>query len=399
MPRPTRFWYVALSAFLVLSLLQTTADIGKAAGDPIVIGVSVPLSPPGDVTAGQLIRRGAELGADYVNTVMHGVLGREVTIAVEDDAGQPEQGVAAYRRLVSDKKAVAVVGYFHSSVNLAVNEVAKDVGVLTIGTQASAADITAKHYDIAFRTHAIDPVRAEAFARLIEKLKAKRVALIAETTDYGIGNVKEFDERVKADKLKIEVLPITFDHNATDLTPQLLQVKNFKPDLIINLGVGSPMDLIVDQATTIGLLPGTPMVVSYDAPIRPQWWQLHAKDGQVYFVSYYSPQQKLSDAGQWFANTYQKKYGEQPVYSSLNGFADILIVAEAVAKAKSTDPKRVIAAMETGGYKSWNTSPATFPRAAGILWHNWSPPVLILHYTAANQDWRQAPLVTQSGKT
>lgn len=399
MPRPTRSWFVALCAFLVVSFVAMSANLTKAAGEPIVIGVSVPLSPPGDVTAGQLIRRGAELGVDYVNTVLHGVLGREIAIAVEDDAGQPEQGVAAYRRLVSDKKAVAVIGYFHSSVNLAVNEVAKDVGIPTIGTQASAAEITSKHYDIAFRTHAIDPVRAEAFARLIEKLKAKRVALLAETTDYGIGNVKEFDDRVKADRLKIDVLPITFDHSATDLTPQLLQIKSFKPDLIINLGVGSPMDLMVDQATTVGLLPGTPMVISYDAPIRPQWWQLHAKDGQVYFVSYYSPQQKLSDAGQWLANAYQKKYGEPPVYSSLNGFADILIVAEGVAKAKSTDPKRLIAALETGGYKSWNTSPATFPRAAGILWHNWSPPVLILHYTAANQDWRQAPLITQSGKS
>ena len=386
-----------LTAFLIaVSLLAT--GTARAAAEPIVIGLEVPLSPPGDVTAGQLIRRGAELGVEYINTQMHGVIGRDVTLAVEDDAGQPEQGVAAYRRLVNEKHVVAVTGSFHSSVQLAVNEVAKDVGVPTIATQASAADITAKHYDIAFRTHAIDPVRSEAFARLVEKLKAKRVALIAETTDYGIGNVREFEQRIKDDKLNIERLALTFDNKSTDLTPQLLQIKNFNPDLIINLGVGTPMDLIVDQATTIGLLPKVPMVVSYDAPIRPQWWQLHPKDGEVYFVSYYSPQQKLSAPGQWFASAYQKKYGEPPVYSSLQGFADVLIIAQGVARAKSTDPKKLISAFESGSYTTWNTSPATFPRAAGILWHNWSPPVLVLHYTAANQNWRDAPLITQSGK-
>jgi len=385
-----------VTALLVALVLATTATV-HAAGEPVVIGLSLPLSPPGDVVAGQLIRRGAELGADYVNAVMHGVGGRDVALAIEDDAGQPEQGVAAYRRLVGEKHAVAVTGYFHSSDNIAVNEVAKEVGVPTIGTQASAADVTARHYDIAFRTHAIDPVRADAFVRLVDKLKAKRVALIAETTDYGIGNVREFESRVKSDKPNVAETAITFDNKSTDLTPQLLQIKNWNPDLIINLGVGQPMDLIVDQATTLGLLPKTAMVVSYDAPIRPQWWQLHPKDGDgIYFVAYYSPQQKLSDAGQWFASAYQKKYNEPPVYSALQGFADVLVIAEAVARAKDTNSKKLIAALETGSFKGWTATPIAFPRADGIYWHNWSPPVLILHYTAAGQNWRDAPLIAQS---
>jgi len=141
------------------------------------------------------------------------------------------------------------------------------------------------------------------------------------------------------------------------------------------------------------------MVISYDAPVRPQWWQLHPKNGDVYFVSYYSPQQKLSVPGQWFSSTYQKKFGEPPVYSALQGFGDVLVIAEALAKAKSTDAKKLISALESGSFTTWSAVPATFPRGNGIFWHNWSPPVLILHYTAPNQNWRDAPLVTQSGKT
>jgi hypothetical protein len=33
----------------------------------------------------------------------------------------------------------------------------------------------------------------------------------------------------------------------------------------------------------------------------------------------------------------------------------------------------------------WSTSPITFPRAEGALWHNWSPPLLVLHSTAKDQ--------------
>lgn len=390
---------VFFALIMAASFIGSSLALAGAAGPPVDVGLEVPLSPPGDVSAGQLIRRGAELAVEYVNTQMHGVVGgRDVQLDVEDTAGQPEQGVAAYRRLVSEKHVIGVTGFFHSSVNIAVNEVANDLGVPTIGTQTSAADVTAKHYEAAFRAHAIDPIRADAFAKLVEKLKAKRVVMLAETTDYGIGNVNAFKDAIKNDKLDIQFQAIMFDNKSTDLTPQLLQAKNSNPDLLINCGVGAPVDLLVDQATTLGLMPKTPMVISYDAPIRPQWWKLHPKDGDVYFVSYYSPQQKLSAPGQWFANAYQKKYGESPVYSSLQGFGDVLILAQAADKAKSTDPKKIISALETGTFTTWSAVQATFPKAAGILWHNWSPPVLILHYTSLGQDWRQAPLIAQSGK-
>ena len=385
----------AAGAFTLLLTGGLVAGEAIAADQPIVVGIEVPLSPPGDPTAGQLIRRGAELAVEYVNTKMGGVWnGKQITIAVEDSQGRTEGGIAAYRRLVSEEHAVAVTGFFHSSVNIAANEVAKELGVPTIGTQTSAADITAKHYDVAFRTHAIDPIRVAAWLDFIKQKKFKKISLLAETTDYGIGLVEETKKQNEAQHLGLELQAITFDHAVTDLAAQLLQVKAFKPDLLINIGVGQPMDLIVEQAATLGITPATPMLVSYDAPLRPQFWQLHAKTGdQLYFIAYYSPKQKLPDIGAWLAKAYQEKYKEAPVYSSLNGFGDVMIIAEAVDQAKSTDPKAIIKALETGTFKSWADAKVTFPRADGIFWHNWSPPVLILQYTQPNQDWKDASII------
>src|SRR5436309_12418771 len=204
-----------LIAALFILLLAAGLPIGalKAADPPVVIGLVVPLSPPGDPTAGQLIRRGAELAIDHVNGAMSGVMdGRKVALSVQDSQGRTEGGVAAYRRLVADERAIAVTGFFHSSVNLAANEVANELGVPTIGTQTSAADITAKHYDVAFRTHVIDPVRTAAWLDFIKQKNFKRVSLLAETTDYGIGLLTETEKQSKEQKLGIELQTITFDH-------------------------------------------------------------------------------------------------------------------------------------------------------------------------------------------
>jgi branched-chain amino acid transport system substrate-binding protein len=366
-----------------------------ASAQDIGIGLDIPLSAPGDSAGGQLIRRGAEIGIDMANA-SGGALGKKFKLFVTDSQSTPAMGVANYRRLVSEDKVVAVTGFFHSSVALGINEVAKEIGIPTMSVQASASDITAKHYDIAFRTHAVDPVRVSAWMEFIKKKGFKKVSIMAETTDYGIGLTDETLAQNKSGNFGFEIQKMTFDNKATDFTPQLLQVKAFKPDIVLNIGVGQPADLIMDQATTIGLLPSTPMLISYDAPTRPQYWQLHPKNGDgIYFISYYSPKSPLSELGQAFAKAYKEKYKEDPVYGALNGFGAIMIFQQAIKAAGSTDPKTLIKALETGTFKSWPDAAVTFPRADGVYWHNWVPPILILQYTKPNQDWKEADVVTQ----
>ena len=389
-----------VAAFAAIFLLAGGFGFVPAhAQEPVTIGLVVPLSPPGDPTAGQLIRRGAELALDYYNG-KGGVLGgRKLQLSVQDSQGRPEGGVAAYRRVVGEDKAVAVTGFFHSSVNIAANEVAKSMGVPTIGTQTSAADITAKHYEVAFRTHLIDPLRVAAWLEFMQKKGFKRVSMVAETSDYGVGLITETDRQIKEKKLPIELQTLTFDRTSTDLTPQLLQVKAFKPDLLVNVGVGAPMDLMIEQAATLAITPAVPMLVSYDAPIRPQFWQLHPNTGdKLYFIAYYSPKQTLSEIGTWFTKAYEEKYKESPVYSSLNGFGDVAIVAQAVEQAKSTDPKAIIQSLENGKFAFWSSGDVTFPKADGVFWHNFSPPVLILQFQRPGQDWKEAEVAYESGK-
>jgi branched-chain amino acid transport system substrate-binding protein len=291
-----------------------------------------------------------------------------------------------------------VFGFIHSGVNIAVNEVAKEMGVPTMGTQTGAGDVTAKRYDIAFRTHAIDPPRAATWLGWAKKQGFKRMSIVAETTDYGIGLAKATEAQNKSMNIGLEIQTIMFDRTTTDLLPQLLQVKAFRPDVIVNVGVGQPLDLMITQATTVGLLPTVPMVTSYDAPSRPQHWQLHKEQGVgVHFIAFYTPKSKLSDLGEWFVKKYQEKFNEPPIYSALNGFTNAVVFAQAIEMAKTTEPKAMIKALETGSFKGWSSVPVTFPQAEGALWHNWSPPLMILKYTKPNQPAAEAELVHTLG--
>lgn len=382
----------------------TTAVASQPApsnGAPTKIGVLTPLSPPGDTGAGQLIVRGAELAVDYINQrvgtgwVSANPLPGPIELLKGDDAGTPEAGVAAFRKMVQNDKVAGVVGQFHSSVTVALMPVAEQLKVPMFSSQSSDTTISSKHMMYTFQTHAITSDRAQVVADFIAANtdKFKKIAIVAENTDYGTGNT----EALKALLAKVSGVTYkdwVFDNKSTDLSPLLLQVKQFDPDLIYNLGVGAPAYLIVKQSYDTGLMPKAYQLISYDLPIRPEFWQnLGDKGKGIIFVSYYHPQQQLTDAGKWFQAAYQKKYNEAAPYSSFQGFGNTVMLAQAINQANSTDGAAIVKALETGKFTNWNASPVNFPEADGVDWHRVKIPMLLLQYTAANQDFTKATIV------
>ena len=283
----------ALLATLLVVGLTTPALAQK----PVKIGVLTPLSPPGDAAAGQFIVRGAKMGAEEVNA-RGGVLGgRKIELVIEDDSGTPEKGAAGFRKLASQDQAVAVVGQFHSSVMTAVQVLAEQFKVPVFSTQASARQITEKHLNFTFRTHVIDPDRCVMWTRWAKERGFKRVALITENTDYGVGLVDETKKAFASMYPGAELKTIIFDRAVVDLTPQLLEIKNWKPDALFNGGIGTPTYLIAKQAWDVGLTPAVPTLISYDAPSRPEYWKnLGEKGNHASFIVYYHPTMRLTTA-------------------------------------------------------------------------------------------------------
>ena len=387
-----RTWPIKAAAVLV-AIVACGFAAPALAQKPVKIGVLTPLSPPGDASAGQFIVRGAKMAADDVNA-RGGVLGgRKIELVTEDDSGTPEKGVAGFRKLATLDQVVAVIGQFHSSVMGAVQELAEQFKIPVFATQASARSLTEKHLTYTFRTHVIDPDRVSLWNRWIKQHDFKRVALIAENTDYGVGLVEETKRLFKSMDVQADLKTVIFDRAVVDLTPQLLEIKNWKPDLVLNGGVGTPVYLVIKQAHDVGLFPAVPMLVSYDLPARPEFWKnLGDKGAYLTFIVYYHPTMKLTSRGEAFRAKYREQYKEDPVYGALNAYAQVALVADALNDAKSDTGEPLVKALLSNTFEGWNGT-ISFSRGEGPYWQQWTPPMLFLQYTKPEMPFGEAKIV------
>jgi len=383
--------WIARSVLVVLMLIVFGGP--ALAQKAVKIGVLTPLSPPGDASAGQFIVRGAKMGAEEVNG-RGGVLGgRKIELVIEDDSGTPEKGAAGLRKLATQDQVVAVVGQFHSSVMSAVQTLAEQFKIPVFSTQASARGITEQHLTYTFRTHVIDPDRVSLWNRWIKQQGFKRVALIAENTDYGVGLVEETKKLFKSMDVQADLKTVIFDRAVVDLTPQLLDIKNWKPDVVLNGGVGTPVYLIIKQAYDVGLSPAVPMLVSYDLPARPEFWKnLGDKGTYIIFIVYYHPTMKLTSRGEAFRTRYRAEFKEDPVYGALNGYAQIVLIADALNAAKKDTGEDVVKALLANKFEGWNGT-ISFPRGEGPYWQQWTPPMLFTQYTRPDMPFTEVKIV------
>ena len=378
---------------LVSSVLCALAAVFPArAQAPVKIGVLTPLSPPGDAAGGQFIVRGARMAVEDLNA-RGGVLGRQVELVVEDDAGTPEKGLAGFRKLATQDHVSAVIGQYHSSVTLAVQSLADEYKVPIFATQATAGAITERHLAYTFRTHAIDQDRVQFWSRFLKERGVKRVALVVENTDFGLGLVEEAKRQFSALGVGAEVKAVVVDRTTVDLTPQMLELKAWKPDMIVNGGVGTILYLIVKQAYNVGLFPAAPMLIATDLPARPEYWKnLGEKGTFATFIVHYQPRMKLTARGEAMSRRHRDAFKEDPVYPALNAYSQVMLIADAIALARSDRGEDIAKALLPNKFEGWNAT-VSFSRGEGPYWQQWTPPMLLIQYTRPDMPFSEARIV------
>jgi branched-chain amino acid transport system substrate-binding protein len=276
----------------------------------------------------------------------------------------------------------------------AVQALAEQFKVPVFATQASARGITEKHLTYTFRTHVIDPDRVQLWNRWIMERGFKRVAIIAENTDYGVGLVEETKSGFPKMGVKAALKTIIFDRAAPDLTPQLLEIKNWKPDLVINGGIGTPCYLIIKQSYDIGLFPAVPSLVSYDAPVRQEFWRTVGDKGNyISFIVYYHPTMKLSPRGEAFRKRYMAEFKEEPIYGAFNAYTQVVLLADGLNAARSDKPEDLVKTLLGNTFEGWNGT-ITFSRGDGPYWQQWTQPMLIVQYTKPEMPFPEVKIVS-----
>lgn len=234
-------------ATLSLALLSTPAAAQIAPGVPLP--VLVPLT--GFVALeGNSQKNGVNLAERQIRDVR--IQGR-----VLDTQSTPEAAVTAWERTVRTPLPPAVIGPILGTQMLALMPKAQQVGVplLTISGTARLSEMGNPYF---FRFFPSDATVKVAHARyVVEKLGAKRPAVIYQSTAYGQSG-KEQLARTLTELKAPPVLEESVAPTANDLTAAFARAKTANADVIVlHLHAASTV-LAVRQARQI--LPGLPIV-------------------------------------------------------------------------------------------------------------------------------------------
>jgi len=334
---------VAILAVLLLAF----ASVGKAAPQPIVIGFITALTGSTSLWGTQEAN-GAKLRVDEFNAA-GGVLGRPIKLIVYDHKASPQEGVLAYRRLVDEDKAVAVLGTHFSNISLAIAPVAEQKKIPVLG-QAVEPRVTIpapgqlNKYHFLAQPSCIEQGQMQAkFA--FENLKARTAAVLADKSNsYSVSQAESFAEYFKKQGGKV-VAYIEYAAGTVDYKAHLTQIKRGNPDVIFLPQYAQPGGMQVKQALELGInatflgsnsLSDPPFVAAAGG----------AKNvAGLYFlfnVNWSEPRFAK------FINDYEAKYGEKPVtYHSLFGYDDVSLIVEAIKKAGEPDPEKIRDAIES----------------------------------------------------
>lgn len=183
-----------------------------------------------------------------------GVNGRKLEWVSLDDESSPPKAIAAYKRLVEQEKVFAVFGPAASAVGQALVPAFKAAGTPTFISVFSTPAVTEPPIRNVFRTGPMnDRQQGIAIANyVVDQLKARKVALIRQSDEYGKRGGESVSGRLK-ERGQALVSDEVFNIADTDFTAQLTRINQSEPDVLIVYGYPNPSAIITRQSKQLGL--------------------------------------------------------------------------------------------------------------------------------------------------
>jgi branched-chain amino acid transport system substrate-binding protein len=367
------------------------------AEDTIKIGWVGPLSPPGGYAEGALMKQAAQLAADQINA-KGGLLGKKIEMFYEDTRGQPEEGTAAAERLVSQDHVVAITGEFHSSVFLAEMEVVHKAGIPIIAVDVWANKITAKGYPEVFRVAPCQALIATKYGEWIAAAGFKNVAVLWEKTDGG-QSAKDVLLPI-LDQHHVKHDEIGADPNSTEFTAQIERLKAHTPpyDFFMTEFSEAGAYPLVSQSYQQGFAPSahTGIANSGGPAVDETFWE-NVKDAGKYVLTENVglPKNAWNNVTKEFNAAYKKAFNKDPSPQAVENYDAMLVLADAIKRAKSTDGKALIEALEktkmVAGRGEYSFSTGHDPDWS---YHQFmAAPVALIQYDKTGQSPDDAPIV------
>lgn len=336
-----KFAVSALSLALAFSTAFSLSGCGKTgdAGNVIKIGSVAPLTGP-QTHIGKDNENGARLAVDEINAKGLELGGKKMKLELfgEDDQAEPKTATIVAQKLV-DAGVMAVIGHLNSGTTIPASKIYHDAGIPQISPSATAVAYTAQGYNTAYRVMANDAQQGRALGQFaVNKMGAKKIAIIDDRTAYGQGLADEFEKAATAAGGEIVAHEFTNDH-ATDFNAILTSIKGKTPDLLFFGGMDPQGGPMARQLKRLGL---NAKLLGGDGMQNANFMKLAGADAEGVVAS--SPGLPIDSmpGGPEFRKRYEAKYGPIQLYAPY-AYDAVNVLVAAMKRANSSDPAKVLA--------------------------------------------------------
>ena len=337
------------SAGAALAASPFRINLLQAQEATIKVGFPVPLTGPYGAEAQDQVRA-AEVAIAEFNEG-GGLNGRKAELLVRDDKLNPGEAATRALELIEKDKVNFIVGSLSAAVQLAVNNVTKQRGVIYNSISQSdtineASDFSKYTFHEAMNPH----MTAGAVGRYAFAKFGKKVAFLTADYAYGHEMVRGFLEAGKP--LGVEnLIDIRHPVGTTDFSTLLPRIQALKPDVLCISNFGRDQQIALKQATDFGMKKSMKIVAPvllYTARVAAG---AQAFDGVAGATSYYWGIEDKVASAKAFNDRFRKMHnGKVPSDYGALGYSGVKTLLLGAKAAGTTDTDKVIAALETMKY-------------------------------------------------
>jgi branched-chain amino acid transport system substrate-binding protein len=337
------------SAFAISALglcLALVLCASPSIAQPIKIGAMFVASGP----MGGYGKHGGQaiqMAIDEINA-SGGILGRKVVAMVEDTKLNKDVALGLAKKFITQDKVEFLMGPTSSGLATALSMMARDNRKILILTQAAADELTGVDFHpYVFSTLSNAMMHSRSGARLMATKPYKRYMCIAPDYSYGHSSWDSFKGKLMELRPDVEIVGELFPKFLSkDYMEYINKINEAKPDAVWSPLWGSDAVIFIKQALPTGMFNR----VKFAFPVAGALEVLvpMGKDMPegIYVSSRYFFNSPDSSMNRKFLKAYFDRFKEYPDYMAGETYAGVQFIKAAVERAGTTDPAKLIKAVE-----------------------------------------------------
>ena len=336
----------AFSKTLVATALLALAATAVRAQD-IKIGYNADQSASGVAELGIAGRWAFEAAIEDINK-SGGILGRKVVGIIRDDLGAPPKSIQNMTELIDNEKVDAVVGPANSGNALAWLHIPQQRKIPVVVPIATGSDITLRYAKEAqnylFRVSMVDREQISLLAAYAVKAsKTQKIAILADSTGYGQGGIKDATEVLALHNVK-PVIVEKYGPKDTDMTSQLAKIRDAGADVVIIYGIADGTAHVLRSMEKINYLPTTLGTWGNLSGLLPR---IAGNKLAEHLILAASTTEDSNARTKSLGERVRKNFPTLTTFPcSAQAYDSVMLIAAAMKLAKSTDGEKVAAALE-----------------------------------------------------